>query len=84
MNKIMEQLKKRANGYEQVEEISEYVVDEKGVKRLVKEKVQVKKIPPDVSAIKLYIEQSEKANAVTTLTDEELERERKRLLSTLK
>lgn len=82
--KLIEQLLKRASGYEQVEEITEYVIDEEGNKRAVKEKRQVKNIPPDVSAIKLYLEQKERESALTTLTDEELESEKMRLIAMLK
>ncbi len=80
---VLQELYKRATGYEQVEEITEYVIDEDGGKRAVKEKRQVKQIPPDVNAIKLYVEQLEKDNNLTHLTDEELEREKVRIIATL-
>ena len=34
---VLQELYKRATGYEQVEEITEYVIDEDGGKRAVKE-----------------------------------------------
>lgn len=83
-NDVIDTLLKRALGYEQTEEITEYVIDEDGNKRAVKEKKQVKTIPPDVNAIKLYLEKLEKQNALCNLTDEELEIEKERLLKELK
>lgn len=82
--KILDELLKKAKGYTQVEEITEYVIDEDGNKKAVKEKRQVKKVPPDVTAIKLYLEQQEKSNSLSTLSDEELEAEKQRLLEELK
>ena len=83
MDKLIDQLLKKAEGYEQVEETTEYVIDEEGNKRAVKEKRQVKKVPPDVTAIKLYLEQKERAIDLSALSDEELEREKVRLLGAL-
>ena len=81
---VIDQLLKKAQGYEQIEEITEYVIDDDGNKRAVREKRQVKLVPPDVSAIKLYIEQTEKSNDIRRLTDEELEKEKARLVGQIK
>ena len=79
----LDSLYKRATGYEQVEEITEYVIDEDGVKRPVKAKRQVKYIAPDVTAIKLYVEHVDKNSSLSNLTDEELEKEKERILKEL-
>ena len=52
---MLDVLYKKARGYD-VEEINrEYVVDEDGNKKLVKEKTTVKHVPPDLSALKAYM-----------------------------
>ena len=54
------------------------VVDETGEKRLVKEKTSVKHVPPDLSALKAYMELRD--TELTRMSDEELEKEKERLL----
>lgn len=72
---------KRAMGFDAKEVIEEYVGEEDGVK-LTKKKVTYKFIPPDVTALKLLIEGEEKD--LSTLSDEELIREKERLLKSLR
>ncbi len=74
---------KRAVGYEAQEVTEEYLDDGEGGVKMVKRKVVSKNVPPDVSAVKLLVE-LEGSEDITTLTDEELEREKQRLLSLLK
>ena len=74
----MDVLYKKARGYD-VEEITrEYVVDEEGEKRLVKEKTSIKHVPPDLSALKAYMDI--KDAELSKMSTEELEKEKKRLI----
>lgn len=79
---IKDALFKRAVGGVSVETVEEYQGEESEVK-LVKKKVTKKDLPPDVSASKLYLE-LEVESDVCSLSDEELESEKQRLLSILK
>jgi hypothetical protein len=72
---------KRAMGFDAKEVIEEYVGEEDGVK-LTKKKVTYKFIPPDVTALKLLIEGEDED--LSTLSDEELIREKERLLKSLR
>lgn len=79
---MLDVLYKKAKGYE-IEEINrEYVVDEDGNQKLVKEKTTTKHIPPDLSALKTYMEL--KDSELTKMSTEELKKERMRLLKELK
>ncbi|MGI6213420.1 MAG: hypothetical protein ACOYIQ_02565 [Christensenellales bacterium] len=81
---LMEVLLAKAKGYT-VEEVSaEYVIGEDGSRRLVKEKVQSKHYPPDNTALKSYLEYCESNNKYDNYSDEELEKERLRLIGKLK
>ncbi|HOO22970.1 MAG TPA: hypothetical protein PKY53_04740 [Clostridia bacterium] len=75
-------LLKKAQGYEVVETVQEYAYDEEGNRKLLKEKVSRKNVPPDISAIKTYLEMYDKE--VYTMTDEELKAEKDRLIKTLR
>ncbi len=74
-------LKKKAFGYDATEIVEEYVSDGDGEVRLSKKRVTKKNIPPDMAALKMLIEES--VIPVTELSDEELEREKERLLKEL-
>ena len=75
-------LYKKAKGYE-VEEINrEYLVDEDGNRRLVKEKTSSKYIPPDLNALKAYMEL--KDTELARMSTEELNSEKLRLLRELR
>ena len=50
--RVIEGLRKRAEGLEAEERVIEYVLDEDGNRRAVKEKTQIKYYPPDVSVLK--------------------------------
>lgn len=80
---IKKALKKRALGYDSTEVTEEYTEDGDGGVRLVKRKVVSKNVPPDVSAVKLLIELDGGDNDITKLTDEELEKEKQRLIKLL-
>lgn len=78
--KIKEALIRKALGYDCTETVEEYVTEEGEIK-LAKKKVTKKNVPPDMSALKILLEESEKP--VNLMTDEELEEEKLRLLNLL-
>ncbi|MBE7089457.1 MAG: hypothetical protein E7362_01475 [Clostridiales bacterium] len=80
-NKLKTALLKKALGYEAKETIEEYVSDD-GEIRLSKRKVTKKNVPPDITAIKMLLGESQ--TDITEMTDEELLAERDRLLNILK
>ena len=80
--KVKEALIKRAVGYEAQEITEEYTDDGDGGVKMVKRKVVSKNVPPDVSAVKLLVELSGEEE-VKSLSDEELEKEKQRLLKML-
>ena len=78
-----EALIKKALGYDATEVVEEYVSGEEGEIKLTKKKVTKKNVPPDITAIKMLMEEINE-NAVTGLSDEQLESEKIRLLKLLK
>lgn len=72
---------KKALGYDATEVVEEYVLSEQGEVQLTKRKVTTKSVPPDVSALKLLMEDGEKD--VSEFSDEQLEQEKQRLLKLL-
>ena len=76
-----EALIKKALGYDATEIIEEYVAGEEGEIKLSKRKVTKKNVPPDITAIKMLIDDNQKS--VKDMSDEELEQEKARLLSLL-
>ncbi len=79
---MLDVLYKKARGYD-VEEINrEYVIGEDGNKKLVKEKTTVKHVPPDLSALKAYMEL--KDTELSKMSNEELIKEKERLIGELK
>ncbi len=85
MNEIKEKINraiaKKAVGYNALEVVEEYQDDE-GVLKLTKKKVTKKHFPPDTQAAKLMMEQLP-SNVIIDMTDEELEKEKQRLLKKL-
>lgn len=69
---------KKALGYDCTETIEEYAGDEQGQVRLLKKKVTIKNVPPDVTALKILLEERQKD--VDEMTDEELDEEKERLI----
>ena len=67
--KIKEALIKKALGYDCTETVEEYVTEEGEIK-LTKKKITKKNVPPDMSALKILLEESEKP--ISSMTDEEL------------
>ena len=72
---------KKALGYDATEVVEEYVGDGDEIK-LSKKKVTTKNVPPDMSALKFLLDESQKQ--VSEMTDQELFEEKVRLLCLLK
>ena len=72
---------KKALGYDATEVVEEYVGDGDEIK-LSKKKVTTKNVPPDMSALKFLLDESQKQ--VGEMTDQELYEEKVRLLCLLK
>lgn len=79
---VMSTLLKRAMGYTVEEIVEEYAGDERGGE-LIKRKVTTKPVPPDVTALKTYIELSRQDDGYASMSDNELELEKKRLINEL-
>lgn len=75
---VLDAVLKRAKGYEAKEIVEEYAVVG-GSLELVKKKVTTKDVPPDMTAVKLIFD----SGSVSDLTDEQLEKERQRLIKEL-
>ena len=73
---------KKALGYDAVEVVEEYVSCDEGEIKLSKKKVTKKNVPPDLSAIKILMEE-QAFLGVTQMSDQELEEEKNRLLKIL-
>lgn len=80
-SKIEKSLLKKALGYNYKEVVDEYVIDEDGQK-LTKRKITIKNVPPDISAVKLLLDELNVAVNVdlSTLSDADLKRELKDIL----
>lgn len=81
-DKVLEKLYKKAIGYDIEEVVEEYSGDEGGGE-LVKRKITKKPIPPDVTALKTYIEITENKSEFESMTDDELVIEKMRLIGEL-
>lgn len=82
---IKQALLKKALGYESDEIVEEYSTDEKGNSFLCKRKITKKFTPPDISALKFLLEQSDLSDdQLSKMTDEQLLQEKHRLLQLLK
>lgn len=79
---MLDVLYKKAKGYEVIETTKEYGIDEDGNPKLVKEKTATKYIPPDLSAIKTYMEL--KDASLFNMSEEDLLKEKRKLLRELK
>ncbi|MGN1162622.1 MAG: hypothetical protein ACI4T2_01690 [Christensenellales bacterium] len=79
-------LYKSAVGYSQNEVVEEYSPQEDGSMKLSKKKVTKKIISPDISAAKVLLEHYSKSEGqmLENMSDEELEKEKQRLLKQLK
>lgn len=79
-------LYKSAVGYSQNEVVEEYSTQKDGSMKLSKKKVTKKKISPDISAAKVLLEHYSKSESARFggMSEEELEKEKQRLLKMLK
>lgn len=79
---MLDVLYKKAKGYEVTEVTKEYGMDEEGNPKLIKEKTATKFVPPDLSAIKAYMEL--KDSELYNMSESELIKERRKLLRELR
>ena len=79
---VKQALIKKALGYDAKEVVEEYVQNSEGEVQLTKRKVTTKSVPPDVQALKLLLE-DDAQKPIIEMSDEELEREKQRLLKLL-
>lgn len=75
---ILEAVVKRARGYTATETVEDYAVVD-GALELVKKRVTVKDVPPDMTAAKMIMDDG----GTDELTDEQLAIEKRRLLTEL-
>lgn len=80
-SKLQDALIKKALGYDTKEVVEEYIDDGEKI-RLSKKKITTKNVPPDMSAIKLLLMGTD--NDYLKMSDEELEREKERLIASIK
>lgn len=80
---VFEALYKKAIGYDCDEEVFEYVVTD-GENKLIRKKVTRKHVPPDIPSAKLLLERISTGESFSDLSDEDLEKEKQRLLKILK
>ncbi len=73
---------KKALGYDATEVVEEYSSDNEGEIKLLKKKITTKNVPPDMTALKFLLDESQKD--LTQMTDQELFEEKVRLLNILK
>jgi len=82
--KIRSALTKKAVGYDAKEVVEEYQDTDNGLV-LTKKKVTKKHFPPDTQAAKMVLDAfSEEKKDYSSMTDEELEKEKLRLIEELK
>ena len=77
--KLVNSLYKKAVGYTATEKTMEYSPEGE----VVKKKVTSKHYPPDISALKAYLDLISEGEDLERMTDEELENEKERLLKEL-
>lgn len=79
--KLRGALIKKALGYDATEVVEEYISGEEGEIKLSKKKVTKKNVPPDLSAIKMLLDESQ--SNISDMSDEDLENEKVRLMAIL-
>lgn len=81
---IKQALLRKALGFESDEVVEEYGTDENGKPILLKRKITKKINPPDISALRFLLEKSELSDdEISKMSDDELLREKERLLKLL-
>lgn len=82
---IKNALLQKALGYESDEIVEEYTTDENGNSILSKRKITKKFNPPDINALRFFLEQSDLSNdEISKMSDKQLLQEKQRLLQLLK
>ena len=81
--KLHSSLLKKALGYEVDEVTEEYAMEENELK-LTKRRIVKKHIPPDYSAVKVLCDYFSDNKNLEEMTDEQLKKEKQRLLNQLK
>ena len=82
--KIEQALLKKAMGYDFEESVEEFSLDEEnGEYKPSKKRVSKKHMPPDIPAMKALLSMCESSNKYDLMTEEELLKERARLLEEL-
>lgn len=80
----IEAIKTLAKGLVVKEVTKEYTADKSGEMKLIKKKVNSKTLPPSVDVVKMiYTTNLDNTNKYKSMTDEELEKEKIRLLKEL-
>lgn len=80
----IEAIKTLAKGLVVKEVTKEYTADKDGEMKLIKKKVNSKTLPPSVDVVKMiYTTNLDNTNKYKSMTDEELEKEKIRLLKEL-
>ncbi len=83
-DKIQKALLKRALGYDSSETVEEYAKDGEDM-TIVRKKVTKKNVPPDITAVKMLLENMRGKDCdLSELSAKELEAEKLRLLALLK
>ncbi len=91
-NKVLEEQEKilidslinLAKGVSTSETVEEFILDNNGKKILKSQKVTTKNHAPDLSSIKILFDMNTNSQNLSSLSDEELELEKERLLKLLK
>ena len=79
---IKQALLKKAIGYDTTEVVEEFALVDEGEVKLTKRKVTTKSVPPDITALKLLMDENASV-PISQMTDEQLEQEKQRLLNLL-
>ena len=82
-DEVKSALKKKAVGYEAQEVVEEYQDTDEGLV-LTKKKITQKHYPPDTTAAKMILDVFSEQQDYSMMTDEELEKEKQRLLKLIK
>lgn len=80
---VLDTLYKKGVGYIAEEVVEEYASEEKGGE-LLKRKITKKSVPPDVSALKTYLEYTRATNDYDNMSDVQIQHEKIRLIKLLK
>lgn len=83
-DKLLKSIFKKAIGYKVSEVSEEYNVDSNGIEVLNKRKITKKYVPPDLSALKTYLELTNSASDYEGMSDEELLNIKENLIKELK